>query len=66
MNSSWVKSLLVITPLSAVLTLCQLWIVAPPPPPPPTPEPTVVVTPSDGNPPPRSEPAVRGASIGPE
>ena len=45
MNSSWVKSLLVITPLSAVLTLCRCGSSPPPPPPPPTPEPTVVVTP---------------------
>ena len=43
MNSSWVKNLLVITPLSAVLTLSGCGSSATPP---PTSEATVVVTPS--------------------
>jgi hypothetical protein len=42
MNSSWVKSLLVITPLSAVLTLSSCGSSSTSP---PTPEPMVVVTP---------------------
>jgi hypothetical protein len=45
MYSSWVKSLVVMTLLSAVLTLCSCGSSSTPPPPPPTPEPTVVVTP---------------------
>jgi hypothetical protein len=45
MNSSWVKSLLVIAPLSALLTLSSCGSSATTPPSPSTPEPTVVVTP---------------------